>query len=415
MTYSLKRALLTVLGIILVFIIGFFFILISDTSNNIADDNADINFFYSQTCPHCHEEQKFLSELQIKYPELKINKHDIAEKATTNLLKKFGEKYDVKEYLGVVPLTFVGDSFVIGFNTAETTGITITELVDKKIAEPIKQNEICEDTKEACVVSSETTENVDKNYTTINQLSNLSLFGINAKDLSLPVLAVTLGFFDGFNVCSLGALLLILSLVFVFKSRKKTFLFGAIFLVITGVTYAALIFLWFGLFSFFSSFVTVLQVIIGAMGIIGGIYFIRQYIRFLKYGPMCEMTESEWIKKVTKKLQNAFNENKNIWIIGLAVILFSFAVTIIEFPCSAVIPVAFAAILTEAGIGLWAKISYLIVYMALYLIDEIVVFLIGVFAMKIWVGGQKITKHLALVQAIVFIGLGVFYLTQLLN
>ncbi len=415
----------------------------TSTQNSAEISAADIHFFYSPTCPHCHEEQKFLDELQTRYQELVIERHNVAERKTISLLKEFGQKYSIRnDDLIVVPLTFVYDSFIRGFNTAETTGVAIENIVKQKITEkvntPTQESAICEDTGELCTVpientaaepsSEKSTENSDKdaganqttaidngNYTTIDQLSNLSLFGMKARDLSLPVLAITLGFFDGFNVCSLGALLLILSLVFVFKSRKKTFLFGGIFLLITGVTYAALIFLWFGLFELFSSFASLFQILIGVIGIVGGIYFIRQYVRFLKYGPMCEMTESEWIKKATKKLQSAFSENKNIWIIVLAVILFSFAVTVIEFPCSAVIPVAFAAILTEAGVGFLAKFAYLGLFMLMYLLDEIIVFIIGVSAMKIWIGGQKMTKHLPLVQGIMFIGLGLFYIVRLFN
>jgi thiol-disulfide isomerase/thioredoxin len=412
MNYFIKRVLI---GFFVVIAVWFGVKIIFNSPEKAIVTDADIHFFYSQTCPHCHEEQKFLDDLQTRYPDLLIARHDVSKRETNTLLREFGEKYDVKNYLSVVPLTFVYDSFILGFNTPETTGAAIEKIVKEKFIAPTQENAICEDTNESCTVP--ITENIvdDKNYTTIDQLSNLSLFGFNAKDLSLPVLAIVLGFFDGFNVCSLGALLLILSLVFVFKSRKKTFIFGGVFIAVTGLTYAALIFLWFGLFSFFSSFVSLFQALIGAMGVIGGIYFIRQYIRFLKYGPTCEMTESEWIKKATKKLQSAFIENKNIWIIVLAVILFSFAVTVIEFPCSAVIPVAFAAILTEAGVGFLAKAGYLSIFMILYLLDEIIVFLIGVSAMKIWVGGQKMTKHLPLVQGVMFIGLGIFYIVRLIS
>ncbi len=413
MNYFIKRVLL---GVFVIFVLWFGAKAIFNSPENVVVGEADIHFFYSQTCPYCHEEHKFLDDLQTRYPDLLIARHDVSKRATAVLLKEFGEKYDVESYLGVVPLTFVYDSFILGFNTPETTGKAIEDIVIEKLnTVPVQETAQCEDSEEICVVPSEQNVVDDQNYTSIDQLSNLSLFGINAKDLSLPVLAIVLGFFDGFNVCSLGALLLILSLVFVFKSRKKVFLFGTIFLVITGITYAALIFLWFGLFSFFSSFVTLFQVLIALMGIIGGIYFIRQYIRFRKYGPMCEMTESEWIKKATKKLQGAFSENKNIWIIILAVVVFSFAVTVIEFPCSAVIPVAFAAILTEAGVGLLGKIGYLSIFMLLYLLDEIIVFFIGVSTMRIWIGGQKMTKHLSLIQGLMFIGLGIFYITRLIS
>ncbi|HRY31279.1 MAG TPA: hypothetical protein P5328_02735 [Candidatus Paceibacterota bacterium] len=388
----------------------------TSSSGSLQMDTSGISFFYSQTCPHCHEEQKFLDQLQQQYPDLKINRYDVSKRETTDLLQKFNDKYNVGEYLGVVPLTFVYETLVVGFNTPETTGKTIIDLVESGVLKNESQNlaatssnDNIGNTSDNGIIASD-----DKNYSTIEQLSNLSLFGIRARDLSFPILSVVLGFFDGFNVCSLGALLLILSLVFVFKSRKKTLLYGGIFLLVTGITYAALIFLWFGLFSFFARFVSLFQALIGAIGLVGGIYFLRQYIRFLKYGPLCEVTESKWIKNVTQKMREAFQGNKKLWVVILAVVIFSFIVTVIEFPCSAVIPVAFAAILTEAGVTIFAKAIYLFIFMLLYLADEIIVFLIAVFTMKIWIGGEKLTKHLTLIQAIVFIILGAFYIYRFL-
>jgi len=126
------------------------------------------------------------------------------------------------------------------------------------------------------------------------------------------------------------------------------------------------------------------------------------------------MNESSWIQKITRIVQKAFSGDKSIWTISLVVILFSFVVTIIEFPCSAVIPVTFAAVLTSVGVSALTKTFYLTIFMFFYLLDEIIIFLIGVFTLRLWIGGQKITSKLSLIQAIVFLALGLFYIGRLI-
>lgn len=391
--------------------------------NAQTDDLPEINFFYSETCPHCADQKEFHEDLLEKYPDLVINSYDIADSETSDILRDFANRYGAQQYTGLVPLTFIGESYIVGFKTAETTGLSIERALVNNSPGLLAQAEACEDgDSELCAVELDSnlfgtsSENVDSgSYTVLKQSSNLSAFGINPEELPLPILSMVLGFFDGFNICSLGALMLILSLVLTFKSRKKVLLFGGLFLLITGITYAALIFIWFSLFSILAPFVSALEIIIGLIGLIGGYLFLRQYFRFKKYGPACEMSDSKWINDAVRKLQEVFKSNKNMWATAVAVILFSFVVTVIEFPCSAVIPVAFAAILTDFGVGLAAKGFYLLLFMIFYLLDELIVFLVGVFTLRIWMGGQKMTTKLVLIQAIVFIAIGLFYIGRLIT
>jgi hypothetical protein len=391
--------------------------------NNVSaqvDDLPEINFFFSETCPHCADQKEFHKDLLEKYPDLVINSYNMADSETANILDEFAEQYDLpRNFKGVVPLTFIGQSYIVGFNTPEKIGRSIELALVKNSPGLLAQAEFCDDEESVlCEVDlsgdlfAESVES--QNYTVLNQASNLSLFNLNAEKLPLPILSIVLGFLDGFNVCSLGALMLILSLVLTFKDRRKVFLFGGLFLVITGITYAALIFIWFSLFSFLSPFVSFLEILIGLFGLAGGYIFFRQYLRFKKYGPNCEISNSKWFNEAVKKIQAIFKEQKNIWITTLAVILFSFIVTIIEFPCSAVIPVAFAAILADFGVGVAGQAFYLILFMVFYLLDEIIVFMIGVFTLRLWSGGQNMTVKATLLQAIVFITIGAFYIGRLI-
>ncbi|GAI46497.1 unnamed protein product, partial [marine sediment metagenome] len=59
------------------------------------EEQVEINFFYSKTCPHCTEEKVFLAGLEEKYPEIKINKFILSDRESVELLIDFYDKYEV--------------------------------------------------------------------------------------------------------------------------------------------------------------------------------------------------------------------------------------------------------------------------------------------------------------------------------
>ncbi len=89
----------------------------------------EIQFFYSETCPHCITEQKFLDGLAEKYPKVKINRYLITDQALQQLLKDLLKKHDAEEYFGLVPLTFVGEDFIPGFDNSQGIGKKIEESI----------------------------------------------------------------------------------------------------------------------------------------------------------------------------------------------------------------------------------------------------------------------------------------------
>lgn len=338
-----------------------------------AKEKLEINFFYSPTCGHCKEEHKFLDDLQEKYQDIKINKFEISK--NTNLLKSFYQKYKVpRAEWGLVPITFTRENYFLGFN--------------QKIAKKIK----------SCVESCLSGEK-DNNLP------------INESKYSLLVLAAILGFLDGFNICSLGALIFILTLVLSLKSRKKTLIFGGLFILTTSIIYGFLMVLWYKIFAFVSGYLRGLEILIAFVGIIGGIYFLREFIRFKKYGAVCKIGTSQKIMvRASGKLKNLF-EGKSIILVILAILLFAGIITIVEFPCSAVVPVAFAGILAKANLSATAYLAYIVIFIFFYMLDEIFVFAIAFITAKIWFAQNKsLTVWLTLAQAIILFLLGFYYL-----
>lgn len=343
------------------------------------DNSTKIIFFGSPTCPHCLAEKQFLKELKKDYPNLIIEEYNFSE--NINLINSLYQEYGVsKNQQGLVPATFIGEDFFIGFNESIENNIT------NKIAG---------------------TEN-NKNEKNIK----LPFIGeIDIYKFSLPTLAIVLGIVDGFNVCSLGALIIILGLVMVLGSRKRILFLGSAFLLVTGITYGLLIFMWHQFFSIIAPYIKSMELLIGILSIAGGVYLIREYIKSRKQGAACN--SGGIIAKLSPKVEKIFANKKNIAILVGVVILFAAAVTIIEFPCSAFLPVLFASILVEANLSMSSTISYMSLFILFYMLDEVIIFLIAFFTMRIKIVSPKFINIFNLIAALIFLFLGSFYLYRI--
>lgn len=370
--------------IFFIFIFGFLFGIFSFVLAQ--ESKIEINFFYSPTCPHCAQEWEFLKELEKKYPEIKINRLSIYEKDNVELLKEFYENYNVSpEYYGMVPATFTSRYF-IGFN----------EEIGKAIEECILE---CKKD----IMSRQTVSIIDLE----GNISIPILGKLNIKKYSLPFLAVILGVLDGFNVCSLGALVLILGLVLALKSRNKILIFGGIFILTTAIVYGFLIFLWYQIFSLLVSYMRIMEILIGLLGILGGIYFLRQFIKFKKYGPTCDVGLG---KGIMARFQKTFKNSGNTLLLLASVFIFAGIITIIEFPCSAVVPVAFAGVLAQSQLSAFFYLLYIALFVIFYMLDEIIVFLIAVLTMKLWLASSKAMTWITLTESIILFLFGFYYL-----
>jgi len=375
-------------------VFGFLFlILLFSVANNVLAQEVEINFFYSPTCPHCAKEEKFLDEMEEEHPELMINRLSIARSSNVGFLKELYAEHEVpRSKYGAVPVTFIGDHYFVGFGTN----------IGREIENCILNN-LCE------------REEGGATFVGLEGEIEVPFLGkINLKKYSLPVMAILLGALDGFNVCSLGALVLILGLVLALKSRKKTLLFGGIFILTTALIYGVLIVIWYSIFSFFARYMNFMQVLVGLLGIGGGIYFLKEFLKFRKYGPTCEVSTGKGlISNFSDKFKESLQNSKNIVFLLLSILFFAAIITIIEFPCSAVVPVAFAGVLAQSGLSTFSYLSYIAIFVIFYMIDEIIVFLIAFFTMKVWLASSKVVTWVTLLESIILFILGAYYLSNL--
>jgi len=361
-----------------IFIFAVFFFL-TGSSQVLASEKTEINFFYSSTCPHCAEERLFLEKLTSKYPEIEVNKFLVSE--NLELLKEFYIQYDVpQQKQGLVPITFIDGEYFLGFN--QESGLKIENYLKGKI------------------------DDLEKETIFLPFLGRL-----DPSQYSLLFLSVVLGFFDGFNICSLGALAMILALVLALRSRRKILFSGIIFIITTAFVYGILIILWYQIFALLASWLRTMEILIGILGIGGGIYFLKEFIRFKKYGPACEMgAGGKIISKFSSRMRESINNSKNLFLIAGTLLIFAGVITVVEFPCSAAIPVFYASILAKHQLPVLLYIFYITIFVFFYMLDEIVVFLITFLTMTVKLTSPRFVLWITLAEALILFSFGTYYL-----
>jgi len=377
-----------ILGVIFFIILGLLILtpVFAQENSPAGEKKLEINFFYSQTCLHCLAEQKFLDSIEKKYPGVKVNRYLVSDSESKKLLADLLTKHDAQMYAGLVPITFVGEDLILGFDNNNGIGKRIEQSIERQLKDlkPITE---------------------EKNKV------NLPLIGeIDLSKYSLLAQAVILGFFDGFNVCSLGALIMILGLVLILRSRPKIILFGGLYILVTAIIYGVLIFLWYQLFYYLAPVLKVMNALVGILGIAGGVYFLKQFLKSRKADLTCNSNGNKVVSRHSAKIQKAFQESGGIWGLIIGVFIFAAVITIVEFPCSAVVPVLFAGIMAHAKISTLAYLFYIVIYLIFYMLDEIIIFLIAVFTMNLKITSGKTIRWLSLIEAVVLFGLGIYYL-----
>ncbi|MDP1538661.1 MAG: thioredoxin family protein, partial [bacterium] len=346
---------------------------------------AAIYFFWSPGCPYCLKEKAFLEELEKKYPQVEIKQYELSK--NVELVKELYKNYEVpSREQGYVPITFTRDRYFVGFN--EQIGREIEKCIQECLGQEIvpKAQKI--------------------------KIPLLGEIDIDAEKFPIPVLAVIFGALDGFNICSLGALVLILGLVLALKSKRKILIFGGTFVLTTAIVYGILVFLWHQLFVFIAPHIKKMEILIGLLALVSAVYFLKEFLNIRKRGVVCQFGGIS--ENLAKKIQKIFERKASIFALIGAVLLFAAVITIIEFPCTAVLPVLFAGILAEAALPFYLSLSYMGLYILFYMLDEIIVLLVAALTMKIWIASPKFSLILTLIASILLFLLGFYYLFGLL-
>lgn len=348
--------------------------IVSDITNTKIEDNKiNLYLFRGEGCPHCKEEEEWLSTITEKYKDnLNVIDYEVWHNdENANYLSEVRKTLNDSKSVGV-PYTVIGDSYFLGYNE------TIGDQIESKINEYIG-NEVKDDIK-------------------------IPVLGkTNIKEVSIPIVAIILGFIDGFNPCAMWILLLLINICVTTKDKKKMKLIGYTFIFSSALIY---LFSMLGL-SLVVNLTTVLIIrkIIALLAIILGIYNLYIYIK-TRNDTGCHVVDKNKRKSIISKINNIIKQ-KNVLIAIILTFILASSVNLVELACSVGFPAIFLEILAINEVGLFARFIYLIIYIFFYIVDDLIVLLLSIKAFEVKGISTKYNKYVNLIGGILMIIMGI--------
>lgn len=348
----------------------------SITNTEIEDGKVNFYLFKGEGCPHCADEEKWLQDIKKEYKDY-VNFYEFEVWYDENNSKMMEKAKEIFDFSGPgVPFTVIGDKYYSGFS--DSIGTMMENAINDYL-----NTEINDD---------------------FNKKIDIPILGkVNMKNSSLGIIAIVLGFVDGFNPCAMWILLFLINMFLGTKDKKKSWILGFTFLVISAFIY----FLSMLGINVIIGVATVgyLKTAIAIFILIMGIFSLRKYLKIRKEEAGCSIVDNRKRKKLVTKVKKIIsNKNFILSIVGISTLAIS--VNLIELACSLGFPMIFTEMLTINNITGISRILYLLLYIFFYMIDDMVVFTISMITLQATGITNKYNKLCALVSSIIMIIMG---------
>lgn len=372
-------------------------------------EEHDVNFylFYGRECPHCEELMEWLDVYMNENKNINLYKYEVWH--SDENANKFLSVCDVLDTESAsVPFLVIGEDYIVGFSSLSTPE-DINRLFKKyeqetyrdKVGETLgvvkKSNE-----KEKTDLKKEIKEQNKEQ----NKKFDVPILGeIDAKDVSLPFLAVVLGFVDGFNPCALWVLIFLITMLLGMKDRKKMWALGITFLVTSALVYTLFMVSWLS-FALFMGKVNIIKILVGTFAVIFGVYNILRFIKSFNKDTGCDVVNDSKRKKIINKIKSIVHE-KSFFVALLGVIVLAFSVNLIELMCSLGLPVVYTEVLSMNNLTIAQYAICIFIYILFYLLDDLIIFIIAMKTLKIKAISNKYLKYSHLIGGLIMLALGI--------
>ena len=374
-----------------------------------ADEKVNIYLFYSELCSTCKAEKEYLDEYS-KNNNVNVILYEVTKnEENAKLLNNVRTALKNKEL--TTPYTVIGTMGLTGFS--DTIQLHIENAVEKYSNE------------EYVDIVDVVKNNLDVDYEIDYPEGDfkLPILGkIDPKGVSLPIVAIIVGFIDGFNPCAMWVLLFLISMIIGMKNRKKMWIIGLTFLITSALIYLGFMLAWLQVAITLTQ-ISWIRLIIGLIALIGGCINLVSYYKERKKENGCHVVDSKKRKSILKKInsiiKNADEEKETFWktqgtfilaligIIGLAI-----SVNLIELACSSGLPLIFTQILALNDLNSIQYFLYILLYVIFFLIDDIVIFAIAMKSLKVTGISTKYNKLSHLIGGILMLLIGVLMILK---
>ena len=369
-----------------------------------AEEKIDLYLFYGNGCPHCQSEKEFIDQIKQKYNHVEIHMYETwYSNENDDLMRR------VKNALGTentyVPYTVIGET---GYN--DNIGYQIEQKIknytydEKDIVKEVIMNPDAYNELQNKYIQKEQENEKPKDHKVIVPL----LGKVDAKRVSIPILAVVIGLVDGFNPCAMWILLFLISMLIGMKNRKRMWLLGITFLVSSAFVYLLFMLSWLKVAMNVGS-IMIVRVIIAFVALIAGLINLVKVFQKEENG--CDIVDEKKRKKIFRKIKK-FTTEKSLILALIGIITLAFSVNLVELACSAGLPLLFTQVLAMNDLNQFQYFGYILLYIFFFLLDDLIVFSVAMFSCKLTGFSNKYNKYSHLIGGIIMVCIGMLLLLK---
>jgi hypothetical protein len=348
-----------------------------------------LHVFWSKRCPHCLEARPFVASLQARYPWLDVASYELNDNPENR--SRFVE---MATLLGQqprsVPTFMLCARMYVGWGGEQHGG-------------PFLEQKLLDCYASVYGASAPGSTQALAAQSAASPLEIPLFGGLQAADLSLPVLTLVLAGMDAFNPCAFFVLLFLLSMLVHTRSRRVMLLVGGVFVTISGLVYFAFMAAWLNLFLVFGE----LQVVTlgaGVVAVLIGLINIKDYFWFREG---VSLTLSDGQKRGLSGRSRALLGAGSMPALLASTVLLALVANMYELLCTAGFPMVYTRVLTLNELPAAGHYLYLLLYNVVYVIPLLLI--VVLFAVTL--GSRKLResegRFLKLLSGLMMLALGV--------
>ncbi len=365
-----------------------------------AGNAVPVYVFWQEGCPYCRQAMDELAAMQAESPLLRIKELEVGVSADTDALyAAVLEHFRFDQ--AAVPLVVIGGEVFLGFASDGSGAAAYRQAASKCLSEA------CPDVVSRLAAGrglpAETTKAETDTATRLHRTIDLPFIGpVQTSNLSLPALTILLAAIDGFNPCAMWVLVFLIGLLLGLNDERRMWILGISFLLATAVMYFTVMAAWLNLVLLVGA-VGWVRLVIGVLAVGGGLYFLREY--WTKPEAVCAVTSPGRRQRIMDALRKVVRQNQLVWAIP-GIMLLAVAVNMVELLCSAGIPAVYTQILAMNELSAGAHYFYLALYIAVFLLDDLVIFATAMIALRVTGLTGSYARFSHLIGGIVLLAIG---------
>jgi cytochrome c biogenesis protein CcdA/glutaredoxin len=315
------------------------------TCSLIVGASTTLVFFHETGCPHCAHTEAFLESILPEYPDLEIQRYELNDPGSLDLLDKLLDAYDVE--IGSVPMIFVGDVAYIGG--------TFYGLYD----EPYSTSGQAADMTLETAIQKAIDEGAGSPLDRVQESHSAGL----AEGLTIPAVIVAAAI-DSVNPCTFAVLVLLLGTLIVAQRKGNRGLVLKAGFAFTIAIYISYFLMGIGVFTAIQAagvqkpFI----IVVSCLAIALGVWNMKDYFAYGKWFSI--EVPSRW-RPMVKRLTSSVVSVPGAFVVGILDSLFLL-------PCSSGPYIAILALLsknTSRMEGIW----YLLLYNLIFILPLVII------------------------------------------